>query len=137
MSDFEITSDHRRWARARQRDNGGSTGDYVELIQLQQGVCIFSGVPLLFDSRYGTSKTGGPGCHPLYASLDHCAPGGAECWIVCYALNDLKGHIPAECFDALRKTAAWKRLMERWYRQFARNWRDREAFYALLRPKAD
>src|SRR5579872_2612216 len=126
---FHFTSEHRRWARARQRIYGGSTTEYLTLIEAQSGICAFSEVPLIFDSSHGGGfAPGGPGCHPLYAALDHCAP-GSRCQgiqIVCYALNDLKGHLPLDCFIALSRTPSWRRLMEAWRRQHRRNSADRE-----------
>jgi hypothetical protein len=40
-----------------------------------RGLCALSGVPLRFDAASGTPVKGGPGCHPLYAALDHVDPG--------------------------------------------------------------
>ncbi|HSS47464.1 MAG TPA: hypothetical protein VLX28_00830, partial [Thermoanaerobaculia bacterium] len=66
---------------------------------------------------------------------DHCAPGcdnrGHE--IVCYDLNDLKGHLPFECFKALRDTDAWLDLMSRWRGQAEKDRADRAAFLAIRR----
>ena len=136
LDKFHLSDDHRRWARTRQRKYGGKTDDYLSLIRKQRGRCAFSDVPLIFDgSDGGGSVPGGPGCHPIYAALDHCAP-GSNCHgfqIVSYALNDLKGHLPLDCFVALCRSAAWLRLMGTWRRQYGRNASDREAFRALLR----
>lgn len=136
-NNFQFTGEHGRWARARQRTYGGSTADYLALIAAQHGKCAFSSVPLIFDSAHGGGSTpGGSGCHPLYAALDHCAP-GSRCQgiqIVSYALNDLKGHLPLDCFNALSRTPPWQRLMKAWRRQQIHNDADREAFRALLRP---
>lgn len=134
---FQFTGEHRRWARNRQRTYGGSIADYLALIATQNGRCAFSDVPLVFASANGGGYvSGGLGCHPLYAALDHCAPGSIchGIQIVSYALNDLKGHLPLECFIALSGTPAWQRLMEAWRRQQIRNAADRAAFRALLRP---
>jgi hypothetical protein len=133
---FHLTDDHRRWARTRQRKYGGKTDDYLTLIHRQRGRCALSDVPLIFDTREGGGFVpGGPGCHPVYAALDHCAP-GSDCHgfqIISYALNDLKGHLPVDCFAALCQSAAWLRLMQAWRRQHRRNASDREAFRGLLR----
>jgi hypothetical protein len=51
-------------------------------------------------------------------------------------LNDLKGHLPPDCFQALSETSAWKSLMERWRVQALKDNFDREAFKRLLRPNA-
>jgi len=85
----------------------------------------------------GTPIAGKLGCHPLYAALDHTAPGSDHEGhrIVSYALNDLKGHLPHDCFVALAQTKAWSRLMELWRAQAAEDADDREGFYALLRQR--
>jgi hypothetical protein len=136
LANFPLTDDHRRWARTRQRRYGGRTDDYLTLIHKQRGRCALSDVPLIFDAHEGGgSVAGGPGCHPVYAALDHCAP-GSDCHgfqIVSYALNDLKGHLPVDCFAALSRSTAWCRLMQAWRRQHRRDASDREAFRALLR----
>jgi hypothetical protein len=93
---------------------------------------------MLFDVAEGTPETGGRGCHPLYPAVDHIDPGNPHGGhqIVCYALNDLKGHLPFDCFEALKLTEAWKKLMAQWREQAANNRTDREAFRRLLRPNA-
>jgi len=134
---FQLTDDHRRWARTRQRRYGGKIDDYLTLIHKQRGRCALSDVPLIFDaSEGGGSIPGGPGCHPIYAALDHCAP-GSNCHgfqVVSYALNDLKGHLPLDCFVALGRSTAWLRLMRVWRRQYHRDASDRQAFRRLLSP---
>ncbi len=50
--------------------------------------------------------------------------------------NDLKGHLPPDCFNALSGTSAWQSLMDKWRRQATDNRNDREAFMRLLRPNA-
>jgi len=137
MNDFQFTVEHRRWARARQRAHGGSIADYLTLIAAQDGMCAFSGVPLIFDRAHGGGYT--PGCtgsHPIYAALDHCAPGSRSdgFQVVSYALNDLKGHLPLDCFRELTQTPSWQRLMAAWRRQQLLDVADRQAFRALLRP---
>ncbi len=93
---------------------------------------------MLFDVAEGTPQTGGRGCHPLYPAVDHKDPGNPHGGhqIVCYALNDLKGHLPPDCFCALQRTKAWKRLMTCWRKQAAKDHTDRDAFRRLLRPNA-
>lgn len=93
---------------------------------------------MIFDNAEGTPITGGRGCHPLYPAVDHIDPGNPHGGhqIMCYALNDLKGHLPTECFNALKRTKAWRTLMAKWRRQTGRNTRNRAAFMTLLRPNA-
>ena len=132
-----ITADHLRWAKNRQRLYGQTRDYYLTLIERQEGRCAFSGVLLKFGSSSGTPIAGGIGCHPLYASLDHCAPNSDASGhqIVSYALNDLKGHLPLSCFLALAQTEAWRELMASWSRQAEEDSEDREGFYALLRRR--
>ena len=101
---FALTEDHRRWARGRQRRYGGRSIDYLTLIANQRGRCALSGVSLIFAVAEGTPQAGGRGCHPLYAALDHASPGSSRAGyqIICYALNDLKGHLPLDCFTDCR-----------------------------------
>src|SRR5262245_13034434 len=81
---------------------------------------------------------GDQGAHPIYAAVDHCSPGcedlGHE--IVSYDLNDLKGHLPPDCFADLRQCLSWKRLMENWRKQAHQNPNDRNAFRAIRRGSA-
>ena len=88
-----------------------------------------------FDSQSGTPIEGGQGCHPLYAALDHIAPGSMAggFQIVCYDLNDLKGHLPPALFDALRNTPEWQNLMRAWNRQAEEDPDNREAFKTLIK----
>ena len=108
------------------------------LLTRQEGRCALSGVEMIFDNAEGTPVSGGKGCHPLYPAVDHMDPGNPKGGhqIVCYALNDLKGHLPPDCFKALSETTAWQSLMEQWRRQAQKDKTDREAFMRLLRPNA-
>lgn len=132
---MELDPHHRRWAKNHQRRYGRTQAYYLDLIIRQAGLCAFSGVALRFDAASGTSTADGIGCHPLYAALDHSAPGsdaqGHQ--VVSYALNDLKGHLPHDCFLALVQTPAWQSLMTEWRRQADEDADDREGFYSLLR----
>lgn len=134
---MEFTADHRRWAKNRQRLYGHTQAYYLDLIESQAGCCAFSNAPLRFDAASGTSIAGGLGCHPLYAAFDHTAPGSDHegHQIVSFALNDLKGHLPYDCFLALAQTSAWHRLMKAWREYAAEAPDDREGFYALLRQR--
>jgi hypothetical protein len=91
-----------------------------------------------FYNIEGTPVSGGRGCHPLYPAVDHIDFGNyaGDYQIVCYALNDLKGHLPPDCFKALTKTSAWKKLMQMWVEQAKNDNKNREAFRRLLRPNA-
>ena len=74
--------------------------------------------------------------HPLYPAVDHRECGNPERGydIVCYALNDVKGHMPFECFEALKRTMAWKAFMQRWRKQAQTDPQNREALRALIFP---
>lgn len=133
---MELTEQQKKWAaRGRQ---GVSATSLRELLIRQDGRCALSGVKMIFDSKEGTPISGGRGCHPLYPAVDHIDPGNAVGGhqIVCYALNDLKGHLPPDCFKALSATKAWQKLMDKWRDQAQKDNADREEFRRLLRPNA-
>ncbi len=135
MDEFDLRGDHRRWAKSARRKYRRSLRYWLDLIAKQRGLCAFSGVPLRFDSQSGTPKKGGPGVHPIYAAVDHCSPGcddgGHE--IVSYDLNDLKGHLPLDCFLELKAAGAWQHLMDKWREQARLNPDDRDAFRRIRR----
>jgi len=139
MTTFKISEEHKRWAKGRQRRYGGKAEDYIELIRKQLGKCAFSNVRLIFDKREGTPVAGGKGCHPLYAALDHRSPGKFDdgLQIVCYALNDLKGHLPLNCFLELQETKSWKDLMKAWRHQADKNPMGRDSLRKLIRPNSE
>jgi len=133
---MELTPDQERWAsKGRQHVN---KSDLRATLIKQEGKCALSGVKMIFKVEEGTPTKGGSGCHPIYPAVDHIDPGNSdgEHQIVCYALNDLKGHLPLECFAALQNTDAWKTLMHQWREQAVKDSTDREAFMRLLRPNA-
>ena len=133
---FVLTDAHRRWLEKRRQ--GASSGRLRTLLVEQQGRCALSGARMIFDVGLGTPVKGDAGCHPLYPAVDHIDPGNADggYQIVCYALNDLKGHLPVDCFRALSQTEAWQRLMEAWRQLASAAPSDRVALYRLLRPNA-
>jgi hypothetical protein len=136
-----LTPQHKRWAANRKTSDrkrfkiNHEVEYYLDLIEKQEGKCAFSDVPLHFDAQFGTAVKNGKGCHPLYASLDHTSPGSDSrgYGIVCYALNDVKGHLPHDCFVDLKVSGSWKRLMAEWRKQAALDPHDRRAFYSLLK----
>lgn len=132
---FDVSADQQRWAEAAQRKYKKPKSYWLNLIRQQQGRCAFSGAILRFDAPSDTPIQGGAGCHPLYAAVDHCAPGTDEkgYQIVCYDLNDLKGHLPYACFEDLRSTPSWRRLMAKWRQQAEEDPDNRLAFLALRR----
>ena len=130
-----FTDDHLRWAKSAQRKYGHTAQYWLDLIAKQDGCCAFSGAALRFDARSGTPIAGGPGAHPLYAAVDHTSPGSDDLGheIVSYDLNDLKGHLPSDCFAELRLTKSWRRLMDQWRQQALENSDDRGAFRSIRR----
>lgn len=135
-SEMELNQQQEKWAsKGRQ---GVAKPTLRSLLIQQKCKCALSGVEMIFDTSEGTPVTGGKGCHPLYPAVDHIDPGNPNGGhqIVCYALNDLKGHLPVDCFNALTQTDAWCSLMVRWRKQAAIDRADREAFMHLLRPNA-
>lgn len=61
---FEISTDHRRWARRAKQKYGRTVAYWLDLLAKQQGCCAFSGVRMLFDSESGTAQAGGAGRAP-------------------------------------------------------------------------
>ena len=133
---MELNQQHEKWASKRHQ--GVPRKKLRELLIQQEGKCNLSGVEMIFDTGEGTPVAGGKGCHSLYPAVDHIDPGNPDGGhqIVCYALNDLKGHLPPACFDALRKIDAWQSLMNKWREQAVKDRTNREAFRLLLRPHA-
>lgn len=133
---MELNEQQKKWVSKRRQ--GASPKHLRELLISQEGRCALSGVEMIFDTNEGTPVKGVKGCHPLYPAVDHKDPGNPKGGhqIVCYALNDLKGHLPCDCFEALKLTDAWKKLMDMWVAQAENNNTDREAFKQLLRPNA-
>lgn len=136
MADFTLSPPQIEWASKRHQ--GASPSEQRRLLRDQKGRCALSDVELLFDVKDRTPEKGGVGCHPLSPAIDHKDPGNPHggYQIVCYALNDLKGHLPTECFEALCCTEAWRKLMSGWKAQAEKDRSDREAFRRLLRPNA-
>jgi len=129
-----LTQQELEWAKRAKRKSRQYPVDRktIEAILVRQnGRCYLSRAKLIFDKSLGTPSRG-RGCHPLYASLDHITPGGTEVQVVCYALNDLKGHLPRDVFDELKNQPSWKRLMRRW-RGLAKRNSSRADFKKLLR----
>ncbi len=130
---YRLTPAQIVWAKKRRQ--GVKPSHLEELIIKQKGRCALSGALIIFDKAYGNPNTNRRGCHPLYAAVDHVSPGNKEYGhqIVCYDLNDLKGHLPNKVFIALRNTSAWKDLMRQWKSQAENNPMDINAFKALLK----
>ena len=133
---MELTPQQEEWAAKRRQ--GVSKTELRRILIKQEGKCAISSVEMVFDVTEGTPVTGGQGCHPLYPAVDHKDPGNHNggYQIICYALNDLKGHLPLDCFKALQSTPAWLDLMCRWRQQAATDRSDRPAFMKILRPNA-
>jgi hypothetical protein len=130
----ELSASAKAWAsKGRQ---GLSPEELRDLLREQEERCALSGAHLLFSKKLGTPRKGGRGVHPLYPAVDHieCRTGIQGHQIVCYALNDVKGHLPFECFKALKRTQAWKLFMQRWKTQAENGPRTREAFRRLIFP---
>jgi hypothetical protein len=120
---------------AERGKQGLNSSDLQKLIIKQRGRCALSGAVMIFDKAWGNPNINRQGCHPLYAAVDHVSPGNREHGhqLVCYDLNDLKGHLPKKVFIELQKTSAWKNLMQQWRSQSENNPMDIAAFKALLK----
>lgn len=126
-----------QWASKRSRQKLSSTR-LRELLRKQEERCALSGAPFVFDKKLGTPQKGGYGTHPLYPVVDHVECGTQrDHQIVCHALNDVKGHLPFDCFEALKCTEPWKKLMVQWKSQALRDPNDREAFTKLVFPNGN
>ncbi len=135
---FQITKNHERWAeRAHRRRRKKSVQFWTELIKKQDGKCALTRAPLFFDRRSGTPQKGRLGCHPLYAAVDHITPRREDLGfqILCYDINDLKGHLPPPLFNALTQTKEWKRFSRTW-KKLAGSFRDRRTLKKLIKAGA-
>jgi len=130
---YNLTNDQKAWANRGKQ--GLNPTDLQKLIIKQRGRCALSGTLMIFDKAYGNPNINRQGCHPLYAAVDHVSPGNREHGhqLVCYDLNDLKGHLPKKVFIELQKTSAWKNLMQQWRSQSENNPMDIAAFKTLLK----
>ncbi len=118
MGEFIITTEHRAWiARADKKYRLGKV-HWENIIRGQNGRCKLTEAPLRFDVESGTPIKGGKGCHPLYAAVDHINPSQTDLGyqILCYDINDLKGHIPPFLFNALIATQNWNKFITTWRR---------------------
>lgn len=129
-----MTKFQREWASKRKQKV--SPPKLRLLVEKNRGCCGLSGAKMIFNKKQGTPQKEGNGCHPLYAAVDHISPGNPQAGfqLICYALNDLKGHLPLACFKALSKTKAWKELMRKWKQQAQKNTNSRGIFRNLIRP---
>jgi hypothetical protein len=133
---YKLSQEQKTWAKRKRQ--GVKSKELESILIRQKGRCKLSGVPMIFDLRLRTpSKGRGGGCHPLSPAVDHIDCGNVKggFQIVCYALNDVKGHLPLQCYKALKRTQAWNDLMEDWRRR-AEETSDPVVFRRLLRPNA-
>jgi len=90
---------------------------------------------MVFQPQSQNMRKSGPGCHPLYPTIDHTAPGtktyGLQ--IICHGLNDIKGQLPLGLFKVLLASEPWRNLMESWRDQARKNSMDSEAFRQILK----
>ncbi len=129
--------DLNRWAKSANRKYGHGREFWLDLISKQKSRCALTKARLFFDLASGTPQAGGPGCHPLYASVDHIHPGsGDKFQILCYDINDLKGHLPSMLFNALKKTKEWKKFTTLWKKIAEKSPRDIQKFKSLIEEGA-
>ena len=134
----ELSAPAQAWASKRRRQ-GLSPTQLKDLLSKQKELCALSKARLLFDREQGTPQKDGHGVHPLYPAVDHIESGSGERdhQIVCYALNDVKGHMPFDCFKAMQRTKPWKALMERWRSLAENDPCNREKFTKLIFPNGN
>jgi len=135
QKEYLLTKSQKEWASKPKQKV--SPSKLKLLVKENRGCCGLSGVKMIFDKKQGTPESGGKGSHPLYATVDHVSPGNPKAGfqLICFALNDLKGHLPLACFKALSKTKAWQELMRKWKQQAQKNPNDRDTFGNLIRPR--
>ena len=111
---YQLSKAQMEWANKRKQ--GLSPSRLKELITKQKGRCALSDVEMIFEKKYGNPNINTRGCHPLYAAIDHISPSNDQYGfqLVCYDLNDLKGHLPYKVFKEMQLTEAWKHLMDEW-----------------------
>lgn len=133
MSGFKLSAAQERWAAKPRRDC--SSVERRELLIRQQGLCAFSGAEMVFEPQSQNMRKSGPGCHPLYPTLDHIAPGTKDhgLKIICHGLNDIKGQLPLGLFRVLLASEPWRKLMEAWRDQAEKNSEDFEAFRRIVK----
>lgn len=114
-----ISNKQIEWASKKKQDI--SPQIIQELISDQEGKCALTKVELIFDVLEGT-PTKNKGCHALYATVDHKSPSKKndknvskdDVQIICYAINDMKGHLPKRLFESILKTEAWQIFIAGW-----------------------
>lgn len=134
---FQLTSEHSRWAKRANQKYGKPAQFWKNSIRQQGGKCALTNAQLLFDAESGTPQKGGNGCHPLYAAIDRINPGRTDFGfqIICYDINDLKGHLPPPLFRGLARSKEWKLFIDEWKR-LAESSGDRQSFKELIRSGA-
>ncbi len=130
--DYELTPAQVEWASRRKHRL--SPSKLKDLIKKQKGRCALSGAEMIFEKEYGNPNINTSGCHPLYAAIDHISPNNDRYGhqLVCYDLNDLKGHLPYKIFKELQATGAWRQLMNEWRSLAEKDPMDIEAFKKVL-----
>lgn len=130
--DYKLTPAQAEWASRRKHRLSPSR--LKELIKKQKGRCVLSGAEMIFKKEYGNPNINTSGCHPLYAAIDHISPNNDKYGhqLVCYDLNDLKGHLPYKIFKELQVTEAWRQLMNEWRSLAEKAPMDIEAFKKVL-----
>src|SRR3989304_1279346 len=125
--DYEYSPAQAEWAKKRR--HGLSPSKLKELIKKQKGRCALSEAEMIFEKEHGNPNIRTEGCHPLYAAIDHISPSNDSYGyqLVCYDLNDLKGHLPYKIFKELQLTVAWRQLMNEWRSLAERDRMDIEA----------
>ena len=133
MSDFKLSEAQLRWAAKPRRDC--SSQERRALLEHQQGLCALSGATMIFEPQSQNMRKNGPGCHPLYPTIDHIAPGtkGHGLQIVCHGLNDIKGNLPLGLYSVLLASETWRNLMVSWREQATKDSTDFLAFRRLLK----
>jgi 5-methylcytosine-specific restriction endonuclease McrA len=134
---YKLDKEQTKWAsRCKQ---GISPQMLRTLIVNQKGKCKLTNTKMLFNkTKHGTAEPG-KGVHPLYAAIDHIHPKDKgkrkpemkDIQLLCYAINDMKGHIPPRLFDLITgDNTEWKQFKRKWNRIRPRN---AKSYYRLIR----
>lgn len=128
---YQLSKNQEEWLKNKPNRN-----ILEEFIKTKKGKCALTDVELVFDKQEGTPKKG-KGCHALYASVDHIIPNGdnslENLQLVCYAINDLKGHMPNKLFSVIKNSDEWKEFKDGWQELAKSETSESKDFYKFIK----
>jgi hypothetical protein len=132
---YKLTDDQEQWAEKRKQNL--SPDILRELIKRQKGKCKLTNTEMLFNKANHGTAGNGIGVHPLYATVDHIDPKNKgkmnlnieDVQLLCYAINDMKGHMPFRLFNViLKEQKEWNKFKTKWQKITKRN-----EYYELIK----